>query len=166
MKPVRQAELCDALLRFLAPAPRPPSGAGNGHSPPVGGGGRGHVLVAEDNAINQTVAVGMLARLGYRADVAANGFEAVEAVSHHDYTAVLMDCQMPKMDGYEATREIRRRQGNHRHVPIIAMTASATDADRDRCLAAGMDDYVPKPVRMEHLESSLQRWAEESAHPA
>ncbi len=121
--------------------------------------------MAEDNEINQTVAVGMLAKLGYRADVAANGLEAVEALSRHHYIAVLMDCQMPEMDGYEATREIRRREGAGRHVPIIAMTASATQADRNRCLAAGMDDYVPKPVRMEKMDAALRRWAVRNARP-
>ena len=165
MKPVRQAELRGALLRVLAGAQTPRSSAGDGHRslPPAR---RGDVLVAEDNAINQTVAVGMLAKLGYRADVAANGVEAVEAVSRHEYIAVLMDCQMPEMDGYEATREIRRREGTDRHVPIIALTASATEADRDRCLAAGMDDYVPKPVRVEKMDAALQRWAAGNAGPS
>jgi CheY-like chemotaxis protein len=165
MKPVRQAELRDALVRAVTGAANPPFTAPNGHRSPSGPGGRRDVLVVEDNAINQAVAVGMLARLGYHADVAADGRQAVEAVARHHYTAVLMDCQMPEMDGYEATREIRRRESGDRHVPIIAMTASATESDRDRCLAAGMDDYVPKPVRPEKMEAALQRWVADPAGP-
>ena len=155
MKPVRQAELHDALTTVLG---RAPEATAPGEPMPDPVEGRGHVLVVEDNAINQTVARGMLAKLGYQTDVADNGRTAGEAVSRHDYAAVLMDCQMPEMDGYEATREIRRRERDGRHVPIIAMTASATEADRSRCLAAGMDDYVAKPVRTDKVAVVLERW--------
>jgi len=115
------------------------------------------ILVVEDNPINQQVASGWLQRLGCRADVAANGFEALEALYRIAYSAVLMDCQMPEMDGFQATAEIRRREGSGRHTPIIAMTANAMQGDRERCLAAGMDDYIAKPVRIEDLESVLRR---------
>ena len=117
---------------------------------------RGRVLVAEDNAINQRVAVRMLERMGYRADTVATGIEALHAIAATPYDAVLMDCQMPEMDGYEASRKIRERFTAA--LPIIAMTANAMEGDRERCLAAGMDDYLPKPVRQEDLAKMLDRW--------
>jgi CheY-like chemotaxis protein len=117
------------------------------------------VLVAEDNAVNQKVAVKMLERLGYRADVAADGKEAVESLSRIPYAAVLMDVQMPEMGGYEATAEIRKRErSRNHHTPVIAMTANAMQGDREEALKAGMDDYVSKPVKPEELGAVLERW--------
>jgi CheY-like chemotaxis protein len=113
------------------------------------------VLIVEDNAVNQMVAARLLEKLGCRVDVAANGREAVEMVGLLPYDAIFMDCQMPEMDGFEATREIRRREGSGVHRPIIAMTANAMVGDRERCLDAGMDDYVSKPIRKADLTQAL-----------
>jgi CheY-like chemotaxis protein len=110
-----------------------------------------HALVAEDNAVNQRIAVHMLAKLGLRADVAADGREAVQLFEMRPYDLILMDCQMPEMDGYKAAVEIRRREPAGHHTVIIAMTAEAMAGTRENCLAAGMDDYIAKPVRLEDL---------------
>jgi len=185
-KPVRSAQLRGALNLALGPtvtvaprlgpgtSPEPRHGVPvvtNGdHREPSGAGqpdlapapprlAAGLVLVVEDHAVNQRVLSAMLASLGYRADVAADGFEALDAVGRLHYDAVLMDCQMPGMDGYEATAKLREREGTDRHTCVIAVTATAMASDRDRCLAAGMDDYLAKPVSLESLAAVLARWA-------
>jgi PAS domain S-box-containing protein len=120
--------------------------------------GTPRLLVVEDSTVNQLVAVSTLERMGCECDVASDGREALEALANRTYDAVMMDCQMPVMDGYEATAELRRREGSERHTPVIAMTAHAMKGDAERCLAAGMDDYVAKPMRRELLLEALARW--------
>jgi PAS domain S-box-containing protein len=117
-------------------------------------------LVVEDNVVNQVVATRMLERLGFRSDVAANGREALELLGVLPYDVVFMDCQMPEMDGYQATTENRRREGPNRYVTVIAMTAEAMTGSREQCLEAGMDDYITKPVKLSELTGALAKWAE------
>jgi len=117
------------------------------------------VLVAEDNAINQQVASGMLKRLGCEVTLAADGHEALEALDGGRFDLVLMDCQMPRLDGYEATRMLRQRETDGEHQPVVAMTAHVLPEDIARCLAVGMDDHLPKPVTLERLHRILERWA-------
>ena len=116
------------------------------------------VLVVEDSPVNQIVAARALELCGCQVEIVADGYAALRALDAHDYDLVLMDCQMPGLDGYEATVELRRREGGSRRTPVVAMTAHAMDQDRERCLAAGMDDYLSKPMRHEDLARTLSRW--------
>ncbi|MGM9473381.1 response regulator [Pseudarthrobacter sp. YS3] len=165
-KPVRSSDFYDRLMRIMAPErapslrPGPPAPA-----QPVPAT-RGRILVVEDNEVNQLVARSMAARLGYAVDVVSDGAQAVTATAELNYAAVLMDCHMPVMDGFEATRAIRRRDGGFRHLPIIAMTAGALEEDRDKCMAAGMDAFLTKPVDMERLGELLAEWVPSVSSPA
>ena len=135
-------------------------------SPPAKEGSSGAILLAEDNPVNQRVATAMLEHLGFHVDVVTDGAQAVKASLQTPYEAVLMDCQMPILDGYEATGEIRRLQGVSARTPIIAVTASAMKSDQQRCLAAGMDDYLPKPLTLKALAAVMSRWAPDGSDSA
>ena len=161
-KPIKPSQLFDALAGALAGQPirvekRTPSrlelDPEMAHRHPL------RILLAEDNVVNQKLALRLLEQMGYRADVAANGLEAVEAIERQPYDLVLMDVQMPEMDGFEASREITRRWPGDRRPRIVAMTANAMQGDRELCLAAGMDDYMSKPIRVEELMAALERSA-------
>jgi two-component system, sensor histidine kinase and response regulator len=165
-KPLRQASLHHALATALGITQARTLGNSTGHGARHRFNGR--VLVAEDNAVNQRLTAAQLARFGLHADVVANGVEALAAIAQLPYDLVLMDCQMPEMDGYQATREIRQREAatNRQRLPVIAMTANAMAGDRELCLAAGMDDYIAKPVRIEALAEALARFLSEIADTA
>ena len=160
VKPVRPSLLFDVLHSLLAARPEHANRKVIDQATPTDQAAHrwARLLVVEDNIANLKVAVRMVEKLGYRADVAANGTEAVRVLSEVHYDAVLMDCHMPEMDGFDATREIRKNEPAGRHTPVIAMTASALSGDRERCLAAGMDDYIAKPIKMHVIAAVLERW--------
>ncbi|MCW2766700.1 MAG: barA 1 [Nocardioides sp.] len=154
-KPVRHSELYDLLVSMLASEIAEAAPPAERATPSLGL----TVLVVEDNAVNQLVATGLLETLGCKVDVASDGIDAVAMLTgDHPYAAVLMDCRMPRMDGYDATRAVRAQERRDRRVPIIAMTASALEGERERCLAAGMDDFLTKPVDGGDLERVVRRW--------
>jgi CheY-like chemotaxis protein/HPt (histidine-containing phosphotransfer) domain-containing protein len=165
-KPVKQSQLLNSISRLFQkgaaampeleeletqPGLRNLPGT---KQPPV------RILVVEDNSTNRKVALHQLQKLGYSADAVANGIEAVETLARVPYDIVLMDCFMPEMDGFEATKQIRRREGESKHTTIIALTAGALESDRQRCFSAGMDDYISKPIREEKLAAVLDRWVQ------
>jgi len=167
-KPVRSSELHGALMQLAAPqvaAATGPAGiAPAGPLIPQPRPARGRVLVVEDNTVNQLVAQGVLTKLGFSVQLAGDGRQALTAMDTEAFDVVLMDCHMPEMDGYEATAELRRREGDRRHAdrpggqrrtPVIAMTAGVLAEDRERCLAAGMDDFVAKPIDVDLLARAL-----------
>ena len=174
VKPVKQSRLFDCLVTVIAKSTSFDAGASSKIAAAAGGelnaservrGAR--ILLAEDNIVNQKVALRQLQKLGCRANAVANGAEAVEALTLIPYDIIFMDCQMPEMDGFEATQAIRQRENNPSPIPsqrrrspvhIIAMTANALPGDREKCLAAGMNDYVSKPVRITELLAALEKW--------
>jgi signal transduction histidine kinase/DNA-binding response OmpR family regulator/HPt (histidine-containing phosphotransfer) domain-containing protein len=159
-KPMKPSQLFDALVLAVAGQPthvEPRARAQVALDPEMARRHPLRILLAEDNAVNQKLALRLLQQMGYVADVAANGLEAVDAVERQSYDVVLMDVQMPEMDGFEASREITRRWSAEARPRIVAMTANAMQGDRELCLAAGMDDYVSKPIRVEELVAALQR---------
>jgi CheY-like chemotaxis protein len=142
-----------ACLHIRTEAARPSS------APVQISGERFHILLAEDYELNQRLAVRLLERAGYTCDVVEDGRKALDASASGAYDIILMDCQMPNMDGFEATRLIRQREfETGEHIPIVAMTANAMQGDRERCLASGMDDYLPKPIRVEALHDMLRKY--------
>ena len=165
-KPIRQAELHDCLLHLLTDQPA----VQDDHQCDTEqclvtdlSFANTAILLAEDNPINQELTAAMLEKLGCRVEIAHNGLEAVKAITEFNYQLILMDCQMPEMDGFAATLAIRRQEkkdisANHPHIPIIALTANALLGDRERCLAVGMDDYLSKPVSLQQLAAKLQQW--------
>jgi CheY-like chemotaxis protein len=162
VKPVRQSTLLNTLTaawsKRAAREPGSEAALRERRTPSPFVGSSLRVLVAEDNVVNQKVAAKMLERLGLRADVAADGAEAVQMYGMRTYNLILMDCHMPEMDGYAATAEIRRREGSGPHIPIVAMTAEAMEGCRENCLQAGMNDYIAKPVKLDELAEAMRRW--------
>jgi two-component system, sensor histidine kinase and response regulator len=159
-KPARQSELYNILASIVGVRSCPPDEAPKA---PLDQQTQMHrrgvrLLVAEDNVVNQQVVLGILGSLGYQADVVANGLEAVEAARRIPYSAILMDCRMPEMDGYTAATTIRQGRSVSRNVPIIALTADVVSDARAKALAAGMNDYIAKPIKADELASALDRW--------
>lgn len=171
-KPVKQSSLHDCLVAVLdrsaAIGREQPPRIITRHSLAEGRKRRLRILLAEDNEVNRSVALKTLEKMGYRADAVENGAEAITVLTERDYDLVLMDVQMPEMDGMEATRRIRDPQSPVRNhaVPVIALTAHAMAGDREACLAAGMDDYLSKPIRPEELAAVLSRWSRRSPEPS
>jgi CheY-like chemotaxis protein len=159
-KPIRQSQLFDTLVGLLAHDAAPKVETTPSKSQLDPGQAARHplrILLAEDNVVNQKLALRLLQQMGYRADLASNGIEAIESVQRQTYDVVLMDVQMPEMDGLEASRKINARWRAQERPRIVAMTANAMQGDREMCLAAGMDDYLTKPIRVERLVEALNR---------
>jgi CheY-like chemotaxis protein/HPt (histidine-containing phosphotransfer) domain-containing protein len=165
-KPIKQSALYDTLVQIFAEqsleTPDPAHRDNTQFDSHLADRLPLHILVAEDNAVNQKLALQMLRKMGYLADVAGNGNETLQALERQPYDIILMDVHMPELDGLEATRRIRQRWPAEHRPRIIAMTANAMLGDREICLAAGMDDYISKPIRVNELQSALERWGQKS----
>ncbi len=158
-KPIRQSHLYDALVGLLTldAAPKAVSAAKPALDIQMAARHPLRILLAEDNVVNQKLALRLLQQMGYRADLASNGIEAVESVQRQTYDVVLMDVQMPEMDGLEASRQICAKLAARRRPRIVAMTANAMQGDREMCIEAGMDDYLTKPIRVDRLVEALNQ---------
>jgi CheY-like chemotaxis protein len=157
-KPLRQSQLYDTLVSLLGGEPTPTRATAPAKLRLDAAMAQRHplrILLAEDNVVNQKLALRLLQQMGYRADLASNGIEAIESIGRQTYDVVLMDVQMPEMDGLEASRRINQRWPNRSRPRIVAMTANAMQGDREECLAAGMDDYITKPIRVDALVGVL-----------
>jgi len=168
-KPIRASALYDAVMGILAASAQPvPTPAAVPARPDVEMAERLplRILIAEDNLVNQKLALRLLTQMGYRADVAPNGLEVIQALERQPYDVVLMEVQMPEMDGLEATSQICARRPAGERPRINAMTANANQGDREMCLAAGMDDYVSKPIRVDELVQALARCQPLASRPA
>jgi CheY-like chemotaxis protein len=164
-KPIRQSQLFDTLVGLLVgeTAPKPVLPAKSQIDPTMAARHPLRILLAEDNVVNQKLALRILQQMGYRADLASNGLEAVESVERQTYDVILMDVQMPEMDGLEASRRITAKWSASQRPRIVAMTANAMQGDREMCLSAGMDDYLTKPIRVERLVEALHQVAARGA---
>jgi CheY-like chemotaxis protein len=158
-KPIRQSQLFDTLVGLLVKdvAPKAAAPSKSKLDPTMAARHPLRILLAEDNVVNQKLALRLLQQMGYRADLASNGIEAIESVERQTYDVILMDVQMPEMDGLEASRRITAKWTPGERPRIVAMTANAMQGDREMCLEAGMDDYVTKPIRVEALVEALMR---------
>ena len=171
IKPVRASRLLDCLVSALAPQEQENEGRVSHEQQeataenPKPAKSSLKILLVEDHEVNQMVTLNQLAMLGFEADCVGNGEEAIAQLAQQNYDLVLMDCQMPILDGYDTTQEIRRREGSDRHTTIIALTAHALPNDRQKCLAAGMDDYLSKPIAQEALGAMIERWTKHTVKP-
>ncbi len=161
VKPIKPTRLFDSIKSVLLPTLNPEVSSKIPHNQVEKSSQRAQlkILLADDNRVNQKVALKQLQHLGYDADLAGNGEEVLQLLEKNTYDLIFIDCQMPILDGYAATQEIRRREGNTRHTIVIALTANAMNEDREKCLAVGMDDYLSKPVVKEKLQAAIARWA-------
>jgi CheY-like chemotaxis protein len=155
-KPVRQSVLFDAVMRAFAKDTA--AGAAPAEAAAAGARLPGRILVVEDVSINRIIATHQLRKIGYESDAVANGLEALRALKAKPYDLILMDSHMPEMDGFETSARIRAMSDKLRDIPIVAMTADALTGDREKCLSAGMNDYVTKPVDIAELDKVLKRW--------
>jgi len=160
IKPVKASQLWESLLAAVTPDVDLETWQATIHQPThLNDSSNLKILLVEDHPINQTVILNQLQMLGYKPDCASNGSEALAKLQAQSYDIVFMDCQMPVLDGYDATRELRRQEGANRHTIVIALTASALESDREKCLAVGMDDFLSKPFDQDTLQAMIERWA-------